>query len=158
MHKPIVTYPNDVLRKMALPVSMVELKSGSIYELATRMMETMVAENGIGLAANQIGILKRVILIGVPGPDGFFGAMVNPFILKSSGIKSTLEEGCLSFPGQLVNVERPEEIEVQYWDVTGKMHTNTFSGLVSKCIQHEIDHLNGVLMNDYGTLHEKSKT
>lgn len=151
----ILTYPNDALRKVAEAVTQRELsKGGTLSFLAMDMMMEMYAQRGIGLAAPQVGVNKRLIVIDTSTlkgeGGGFKGVMVNPIVVRKSEEKSFYEEGCLSFPGEHVNVERPVEIVVQYQTMSGLALVDTFRGITAKCIQHEIDHLEGVLFIDYG--------
>ena len=115
------------------------------------MLETMYSAPGIGLAAVQVGILKRLIVIDVSKDkekkNPFF--LINPEIISKSKNTSTYEEGCLSLPGYFAEIERPAECQVKYIDYFGKKKEIKATGLLSTCIQHEIDHLNGVLFIDY---------
>lgn len=141
----ILTYPNETLRKSAKEVGQAEFRTGKIVDLILEMVEVMKNAGGIGLAAPQVGVSKRVIVVSV---GNFNAAFINPVIMTTTGSDS-FEEGCLSFPGQNVTVERPAAITLQYLDMSGKMHVSGFQGMVAKVIQHEIDHLNGKLMIDY---------
>lgn len=116
----------------------------TIRTLCASMVETMVANDGIGLAANQVGILKRIITI-VDG--GNVRVMINPEIVSFSENKVNLEEGCLSIPETFLNISRSESIKLKYRDLRGKPHFESYSGLTSRVIQHEIDHLDGITMN-----------
>ena len=115
------------------------------------MLETMYAAPGIGLAAIQIGILKRLVVIDISKEKEkrkpIF--LVNPEIIYRSKETSVYEEGCLSLPGQFAEVERPAECSVKYIDYFGKEKELKANGLLATCIQHEIDHLNGILFIDY---------
>jgi peptide deformylase len=108
------------------------------------MIKTMLENEGIGLAANQIGILKCIIIVLV---DETPVAMINPEIVEFSNQLVMMNEGCLSIPGEYLDIERPESIKVKYRDLKGKPHIESYSGLTSRIIQHEIDHLYGVTMN-----------
>lgn len=125
----------------------------SLRKLAEDMFETMTEANGIGLAAPQVGILQRLIVVEIPkdlefdGSDAFEAIIVNPEIIKSSG-KAIAEEGCLSVPGWYGEVERYEYITVRGQDVTGKPIRIKAEGLPARCLQHEIDHLDGILFTD----------
>ena len=114
------------------------------------MLETMYAAPGIGLAAVQIGILKRLIVIDISKKDEKKDPLflINPEIISKSNNTSTYEEGCLSLPGHFAEIERPAECQVSYLDYNGKKKI-TAKGLLSTCIQHEVDHLNGILFIDY---------
>jgi peptide deformylase len=119
-------------------------------KLESEMIAFMLAENGIGLAANQIGISKRVFVMGhlenpvFPKPFALF----NPEILESSEEEVLDQEGCLSFPGIWLTVKRPAWVKVRYFDSSGTEHIEKYEGYVSKCFQHELDHLNGVCFVD----------
>ena len=115
------------------------------------MLETMYSAPGIGLAAVQIGILKRLIVIDISKEKEKKNPLflINPKIISKSKSTSTYEEGCLSLPGHFAEIERPAECHVKYVDYTGEEKEIKASGLLSTCIQHEIDHLNGVLFIDY---------
>lgn len=148
--QPILVYPNQSLRRVAEAVTARDISSGTLHALVLDMYEALDAGNGIGLAAPQIGVNKRVIVIKVLTPKHGCGEiMVNPVIVHSSEIKSVLNEGCLSFPEKFVNVERPSIVTVRYWDINGHPKVGVFQDLAAKCIQHEVDHLNGKLMIDY---------
>lgn len=113
--------------------------------LEKQMIDFMLAENGIGLAANQIGITKRVFVIGsyqIPGfPRPF--ALFNPRIIDASKETSTFQEGCLSYPGLYLTISRPASITAEYQDSGANTHTVSMDGYVARCFQHELDHLNG---------------
>ena len=122
------------------------------------MLETMYAAPGIGLAAVQIGILKRVIVIdlskeGEKKDPKFF---VNPIIKNRTSLKITYEEGCLSVPNQFAEIDRPSKCEVEYLDYNGKKQLLKAEGLLATCIQHEMDHLEGILFIDYLSKLKKS--
>lgn len=151
----VYTFPDPVLREKSKPVKQI---TSSIEELVKSMFETMVVENGIGLAAPQVGEKLRVIVLDVPivdpddpdndkkrRPDPV--AMINPEIISGEGLIQ-FEEGCLSCPEIAVFVDRQEQIRVKYLDVSGRPLTLEAAGLKAVCIQHEIDHLNGVLLVD----------
>jgi peptide deformylase len=115
------------------------------------MLETMYEAPGIGLAAVQIGILKQIIVIDVSKDNQKKNPLflVNPKITFKSVSKSVYEEGCLSLPGHFAEIERPSECHVDFIDYNGKENTLKAEGILSTCIQHEVDHLNGVLFIDY---------
>lgn len=123
---------------------------GDAVEFEKAMIEFMLENNGLGLAANQIGIAKRVFVMGshtareFPKPFAVF----NPKILKTSEKTLLDTEGCLSYPGLWLNIQRPEEIEVEYQDSQGKVHQTKFEGYVARCFLHEYDHLDGVCFVD----------
>ena len=146
--KTILTEPNNILRKISKPVENV---GESERLLMDDMLDTMYAANGIGLAAIQIGVPKRIIVMDIRGKDGkkeprFF---VNPVIKNKDPSKSTYEEGCLSVPNQFAEIDRPSKCEVEYLDYDGKKKILKAEGLLATCIQHEMDHLEGILFIDY---------
>lgn len=148
---PIVIAPDPVLKQVAKPVEKVD---DEIRTLLNNMLESMYNAHGIGLAANQVGVLKRVIVVDVEQDRGNHIPgkpikMVNPEILTSSPEISVYQEGCLSFPQQFSDVERPAEITVRYLDENGKQQEIKASGLLATCIQHEIDHINGINFVDH---------
>ena len=115
------------------------------------MLETMYDANGIGLAAIQIGVPKRIIVMDLSKNENkkeprYF---VNPIIKNKDTLKSTYEEGCLSVPNQFAEVDRPKKCEVEYLDYNGEKKTLNAEGLLATCIQHEMDHLEGILFIDY---------
>ena len=119
-------------------------------ELEKAMIDFMVAHKGIGLAANQIGITKRVFTMGSNNIEGFpfpFAAF-NPKIVSVGGDEELSEEGCLSYPDLWLKVKRPANIVVEYQDSDSNTHTVEMSGLIARCFQHELDHLNGVCFVD----------
>ena len=115
------------------------------------MLETMYAAPGIGLAAIQVGILKRLVVIDISKGEEekkpIF--LINPQIVHQSKKTSVYEEGCLSLPGQFAEIERPAECTIKYIDYNGKEKDLKADGLLATCIQHEVDHLNGILFIDY---------
>lgn len=121
-----------------------------LHALIDDMIETMHDSDGIGLAAPQVGIGKRLLVVDISPIDKSFGPMafINPDIVENEG-EATLEEGCLSIPGIREEVTRPETITLQYQDENGQSRREEFSGWMSRVLQHEIDHLNGVLFIDY---------
>jgi len=133
-------YGDEILKKKSREVEVVDDK---IRELINDMMETMHKFNGLGLAAPQVGILKRVIVIDLY-EDGPCFALVNPVLVKSKG-KHVVDEGCLSFPNQYAKVERPEEVTVTGLDENGKKTKIVAKDLLAQALCHEIDHLNGDL-------------
>tara|TARA_Y100000992_G_scaffold230921_1_gene162075 strand:- start:513 stop:1031 length:519 start_codon:yes stop_codon:yes gene_type:complete len=146
--KTILTEPNNVLRKISEPVDKVGKEEKILMD---DMLETMYAANGIGLAAIQIGVPKRIIVMDLGREDGkkdprYF---VNPVIKNKNLSKSTYEEGCLSVPNQFAEIDRPSKCEVEYLDYNGEKKILKAEGLLATCIQHEMDHLEGVLFIDY---------
>ena len=145
---PLVLLPQSVLRQVAQPVDDI---TDDILELANNMAETMYAAPGIGLAANQVGLLKRVIVMDCARDDEppALWKMINPEIIWLSGENTKMEEGCLSIPGHNAEVVRPSEVHVSYLDIEGQKQQMQATGLLAACVQHEIDHLNGVLFLDH---------
>ncbi len=144
---PIITIPDPVLRKVAAPVT--EITDG-VRQLLTDMAETMYNAPGIGLAAPQINISQRLIVMDCgknETPELF--KMINPEIISRSDELAVLEEGCLSIPDQTADVERPTIVEVKYTDIAGGEKRLTCEGLLATCVQHEVDHLDGVLFIDH---------
>lgn len=146
---PIFTAPDPVLAKKAEPV---ELVTPDIRKLMDNMLETMYHAPGIGLAANQVGILKRVIVVDVAGREDEPPCpyrMANPELIWVSDEDSTYNEGCLSVPEHYADVVRPASIRVRYLDEQNKIQELEADGLLATCIQHEIDHLDGILFIDH---------
>ena len=146
--KTIITEPNKILRQISQPVEKVG-KEEKI--LMNDMLDTMYAANGIGLAAIQIGVPKRIIVMDITWGKGEKNPMyfVNPVIKNKDKVKSVYEEGCLSVPNQFAEVERPKNCRVEYLDYEGKKKILEAEGLLATCIQHEMDHLEGILFIDY---------
>lgn len=144
---PIILTPEPILRETAQPV---ETITDELLDLLDDMAGTMYDAPGIGLAANQIGRLERVIVMDCAkdGSAAELWKMINPEIIASSEETAKLEEGCLSIPGNHGDVVRPAEVEVRYLGTDGNIHEMQAGGLLAACIQHEIDHLNGVLFID----------
>jgi len=153
--KTIITEPNPLLRQISKPVDKV---SDEERLLMDDMLETMYAANGIGLAAIQIGIPKRIIVMDICKEENkkeprYF---VNPVIKNKDILKSTYEEGCLSVPNQFAEVDRPKKCDIEYLDYNGEKKILKAEGLLATCIQHEIDHLEGILFIDYLSKLKKS--
>ncbi|WP_453962569.1 peptide deformylase [Amorphus suaedae] len=146
----ILLIPDPTLRKVAAPVGAVD---DGVRALIDDMLETMYAAPGIGLAAPQIGVLDRVIVCDVGGEDDEEErrpmALVNPEIVWSSDELRVHQEGCLSIPEYYEDVERPAEVAVRFLDRNGDPREIKAGGILATCLQHEIDHLNGVLFIDY---------
>ena len=144
----IITEPSEILRKKSLPVDIVD---EGLQQLMNDMLETMYAAPGIGLAAIQIGVPKRVIVLDITRKDEPKNPMyfVNPEVISKSQINSTYEEGCLSVPGQFAEIDRPDKCHIKYLDYYGKTKELKTEGMLATCIQHEIDHLEGILFIDY---------
>ena len=139
---PIVHAPDPRLRAVSAPVAAVD---ASVRRLMEDMLATMYAEPGIGLSAVQVGVPKRVVVVDVgEGPL----RMANPRILRFSPRTALLEEGCLSLPEQFAAIERPAAIDLRYLDQRGEPRRLAADGLLARCIQHELDHLEGVLLID----------
>lgn len=151
MLRPILIHPDPRLKKVSAPV---EDLSDALRALADDMLETMYDAPGIGLAAPQIGILSRLIVMDCAKDEETGEAprplvMFNPEVVASSDEKNVYEEGCLSIPDQFADVTRPKVVDVRWIDRDGQEKTETFDGLWATCVQHEIDHLNGKLFIDY---------
>ncbi|MCB9947002.1 MAG: peptide deformylase [Rhodospirillaceae bacterium] len=147
----IVVAPDPVLKKKARPVDRVD---GDTARLMDDMLETMYAAPGIGLAAPQVGVLRRILVVDVAPKDQPAEPirMANPEILWQSDDLQVQEEGCLSLPDQFADVIRPAAVRVRYLDETGTRREIEATGLLATCIQHEIDHLDGVLFTDHISL------
>tara|TARA_Y100000996_G_scaffold376951_1_gene328680 strand:+ start:661 stop:1185 length:525 start_codon:yes stop_codon:yes gene_type:complete len=146
--KKILILPDPILRKKSSPV---EIVNDEIKKLMDDMLETMYKAPGIGLAAIQIGVPKRVVVMDIAKDQDKKEPMyfVNPEVTWKSNEKATYEEGCLSIPNQFANIERPEKCNIKYLDYFGVEKEIKAEGLLATCIQHEIDHLNGILFIDY---------
>ncbi|MEW5424420.1 peptide deformylase [Amorphus sp. 3PC139-8] len=146
--RPILVLPDPVLRKVADPVDSVDDR---VRTLIDDMLETMYAAPGIGLAAPQVGALERVLVCDVSHNDEEKRplALVNPEITWQSEEMSVHNEGCLSIPEYYEEVERPAQVSIRYLDREGRTQVIDADGILATCLQHEIDHLNGVLFIDY---------
>ena len=146
--KQILTIPDPLLRKVSEPVTSVNTE---VKNLMDDMLETMYAAPGIGLAAVQVGVLKRIIVIDLSknGQKKTPLFIVNPQITFKSDELISYEEGCLSIPNQFAEVKRPSSCKVNFLDYNGKKREINADGLLATCIQHEVDHLNGVLFIDH---------
>ena len=144
----ILKLPDKRLRLVSAPVNRID---AGIRALVEDMFETMYGAPGIGLAGVQIGVAKRVVVMDLSKKDDAHRPLVfiNPEITWESKEQSTHEEGCLSIPEYYEEVERPNEVKVNYLDLEGKTHEITANGLFATCVQHEIDHINGVLFIDH---------
>ena len=153
--RPILTEPNKLLRQVSKPVDGVGVEEQT---LMNDMLETMYAAPGIGLAAIQIGVPKRVIVIDLSRGEEEKNPLyfVNPEIITNSNNNTSYEEGCLSVPGQFAEINRPDKCRVKYLDYKGVEKTIDAKGLLATCIQHEIDHLEGILFIDYLSKLKKS--
>ena len=151
----ILTEPNKILREKSLFVEKVD---EDLQKLMDDMLETMYAAPGIGLAAIQVGIPKRIIVLDIAQKNGprdpkFF---INPEIIEKSENNSTYEEGCLSVPGQFAEIDRPDKCHIKYLDYHGQPKEIKAEGMLATCIQHEMDHLEGILFIDYLSKLKKS--
>lgn len=145
---PILVVPDPRLRAKARPVGAADAER--VRDLAPRMLAAMYAAPGIGLAAPQIGDLLRLVVIDLQKDEQQDPiVLVNPEIVAASKDLATREEGCLSLPGQYAEVTRPAVVKVRYQDLTGAKREIEGDGLMAACLQHEIDHLDGVLFVDY---------
>ena len=147
--KKIIIEPDPLLRKKSTEIEKVD---NDLRKLMDDMLETMYSASGIGLAAVQIGILKRLIVIDISeGEEKKKNPLflINPIITSRSKDTSIYEEGCLSIPGHFAEIERPAQCHINFLDYTGKQKQLKADGLLSTCIQHEIDHLDGKLFIDY---------
>ena len=151
----ILTEPNKLLRQISKPVNKVGKEE---QQLMDDMLETMYSANGIGLAAIQIGIPKRIIVMDISKDDKIKEPryFVNPIIKNKDTSKSTYEEGCLSVPNQFAEIDRPKKCNVEYLDYNGEKKILKAEGLLATCIQHEMDHLEGILFIDYLSKLKKS--
>ena len=146
--KNIITVPDETLRKVSEPVEKIGINEKKLID---DLFDTMYKSNGIGLAAVQVGILKRILVIDVSTKDEKKEPLsfINPKIKKISNDFSTYEEGCLSIPDTFIEIERPKICEVEYIDINGKLKNLKCEGLLSTCLQHEINHLDGKLIIDH---------
>jgi peptide deformylase len=145
---PIITAPDPRLKTVA---SRVDAVDDDIRRLMDDMLETMYAAPGVGLAAPQVGISQRVIVVDVArtgdAPEPM--QMANPEIVEASSERSTVEEGCLSLPEHFAEVKRPERVRIRYLDRENEIRERDMDGFLATCIQHEMDHLDGILFVDH---------
>lgn len=146
--KPLIILPDPLLRQVSKPIERVD---SDLQRLADDMLDTMYDAPGIGLAAVQIGVPRRMLVIDVSreGEEKQPLVVINPEIIKSSDERSVYEEGCLSIPDYYAEVERPATVSIKYLDRDGKEQMVEADSLLATCLQHEIDHLNGVLFIDH---------
>ena len=146
--KTILTEPNQLLRQISKKVDVVGKEERKLMD---DMLETMYSANGIGLAAIQIGVPKRIIVMDISKDENNKEPMyfVNPVISNKDKLKSTYEEGCLSVPNQFAEIDRPKKCDIEYLDYNGEKKLLKAEGLLATCIQHEMDHLEGILFIDY---------
>ena len=151
----IITEPNKLLRQISKPVNTVGKEE---QKLMDDMLDTMYEANGIGLAAIQIGVPKRIIVMDISKEENKKDPMyfVNPVVKNKNLEKSTYEEGCLSVPNQFAEIDRPSKCEVEYLDYYDEKKILKAEGLLATCIQHEMDHLEGILFIDYLSKLKKS--
>jgi len=150
---PIVEVPDPRLRQISSPVEQVD---DEVRALVADMFETMYAAPGIGLAAIQVGVPKRILVIDLQEPEEEGGepvrdprVFINPQILEASDQEVPYTEGCLSVPDQYAEVDRPDRIRARWLDEQGIQHEEAIEGLLATCLQHEMDHLNGILFIDH---------
>lgn len=143
---PLVIYPDDILLRRSADIAEIDQ---ALVDFVADMRETMYASNGIGLAAPQVARNIRLMTVDVEPDKGgkSFLHLINPIVVDAYG-KTTYEEGCLSFPGLAAEVKRKKQIHVQAYDLSGKLLDFEADGLLAICIQHELDHLNGVTFVD----------
>lgn len=153
MIKPIVAYGTPVLRKVAAEI---DQNYPELSNIITNMYDTLESSEGVGLAAPQIGLSIRLFIVDANGfaedyPDakGFKRTFINPQILERTGKEWLFNEGCLSFPGIFEDVSRPSDVKIRYYDEQFVEHTETFSGICARIIQHEYDHLEGKCFIDH---------
>jgi peptide deformylase len=146
--KPLIILPDPILREVSKPIETID---SEVKKLADDMLETMYDAPGIGLAAIQIGVARRMLVLDVSkdGEDKAPLVFINPEVVSASDARSVYEEGCLSIPDYYAEVERPAAITVKHLDRDGKERLTEADGLLATCLQHEIDHLNGVLFIDH---------
>jgi len=146
--KEIITVPDEILKKVSEPIEKIGVNEKKLID---NLFDTMYNSNGIGLAAVQIGILKRILVVDVSTKDEKNQpiVLINPVIKNLSDDTSVYEEGCLSIPETFIEIERPKICEVEYIDEKGSKKNLKCDGLLSTCIQHEINHLDGKLIIDH---------
>ena len=145
LHFDLTLYPDPLLRR---PSQAVEAFDQELSGIVAGMFERMYASKGVGLAAPQVGLKKRILVLNATGEPKDEIVLVNPRILEKSGPMTRFEEGCLSFPGIYAEVERPESCRVQAFRVDGTPFEQDYGGFTSRIVQHEYDHLEGVLLVD----------
>ena len=151
--RPIIEAPDPLLRQISTPV---EAITPDVEALIDDMFETMYAAPGIGLAAIQVGVPRRILVIDLQDPEEEEGepvrnpmVFVNPEILRSSETERPYNEGCLSVPDQYAEVDRPDSIRARWLDRDGDVHEEELEGMLATCLQHEMDHLEGILFIDH---------
>ncbi|MDQ3482059.1 MAG: peptide deformylase [Pseudomonadota bacterium] len=150
---PIIEVPDQLLREQSAPVERID---DDLKRLVADMFETMYEAPGIGLAAVQVAVPRRLLIIDLQDPVEEDGdpvkdphVFINPEILERSDARKSYNEGCLSIPDQYAEIERPDIVRARWLDQHGKSQEGEFGGLMSVCLQHEVDHLNGILFIDY---------
>ena len=151
---PIIIAPDPLLKTKSLPVEKVD---DDVRRLVSDMFDTMYYERGIGLAAVQVGLLLRILIADVTWREdanneavsGEQHVLINPEIVTDTGDEHVYKEGCLSFPDQFAEVTRPSGVRVKFLDINGQPQEKTYDGLLATCIQHEIDHINGIVFVDH---------
>lgn len=149
----VVLYPAPVLRKRAADVAV----DAETRAIVAAMFDCMRRSDGCGLAAPQVGLERRILVLNPTGEPQDDLALINPVIQKRTGGDTLMEEGCLSFPRMYAEVKRPDTVTVEYLDLEGQKHVKEFSGFVARIIQHEYDHLEGVLLVDRMTPVDKAR-
>jgi len=151
----ITTHPHQELFGNLKEIDKKDINSDTFSQIGSSMLEILKSKGGIGLSANQVGLPFRMCVIDIKANDPMI--MLNPRIIKMSDKMAKSQEGCLSLPGLYITINRHKTITVEYEDVTGETKSEEASGLLSFCIQHEIDHLNGILMINRLSDYHKSK-
>lgn len=153
MKQAITTYPNKELLTATREIPKKDIKAETFAQIGAAMLDILRKEGGIGLSANQVGLPLHMCVVELTNDPKI---LLNPRITKTSKDKVSSREGCLSLPGAIVSIQRYREVTVEYEDVTGETVELNAEGLLSNCLQHEIDHLNGILMiNRLGTYHKE---
>lgn len=154
MKQQITTYPNKQLFQATRDIPKDQIKAETYTQIGSAMLEILRKKGGVGLSANQVGLPLNMCVIETSPNDPKI--LLNPRIIKASNKVSKSKEGCLSMPGAMCELNRHSKVTVEYEDVTGKTETLEATGLTSYCLQHEIDHLNGILLvNRLSTYHKE---
>ena len=143
---PLYDENHPMLKRIIPEYELSRLPNPVMTNLVSRLKMTMKMYSGLGLSANQCGVFERVFVIG---NEDMVIPCINPKVIRIVGVVEKNREGCLSFPGLFLNIERPLSIDVEFYDVNGKLINTTFEGLTARCFLHELDHMNGVRMVDY---------
>lgn len=144
---PLVSQYDKILREPTKPVDFETMPGNEIAYMAMSLMESCNFHHGLGLSANQVGLPYRMCAINMLGQDKIW-CLINPVVLERSETKSKFKEGCLSFPGLFLDIGRPESVTVEFQAINGEKLVQEFDGLTATCVQHEIDHLDGVVYTD----------